>query len=639
MYNFFLTYKVFLIFVLLISRFLMKKHIGLFIISLTLFSLGTLRGQQNSARMAEAEALYARYEFGKALEIYDSILEQTTDSLQRMAIEQKIVLCENGLSLLEYADSPTVVARECFSKEDFFLHYPGFADKSWALMPPSLFVTDSVSVREKAFVYFPEGAKSLYYSAPDENGSWNIYRVEQLDDTLWSAPAVMNENITSLGNEIFPVLSADGKSLYFSSNGHYGVGGYDLYVCEWDEESGDWGVPQNLGFPYSSPWNDYLFYNTPDGNFSVFASDRQTSGDSLVVYAVLFENKPLKKSMTPSEAEKIAELDIASSAAGQAEPDRDNLDNERYSEYSTAVENVKEVERRLDATLKKQQQSRDLYNTLTNADDLAALEKRIGELELEVIALQEELGSASVRLQQIEMEFLSQGIFLKEPENLDEGNVRQGMEPLPVFSFASNTLGRAPYMNVMEPVKPVNLAFRIESEPQDLVPVDDFPKGLVYQIQLYTLTKPVSSTELLKGLAPVFERKISGRYTYSVGAFPTYNDALSNLNKVRRLGFSSAIIRAYNDGEFINTASARALEKKIASNVLYQVVIDGYSDALPQEMLTVVRSNTNKDIAKVSDSGATRFVIGPFGSKDEAETLVAALKVVSDKTITVETVK
>ena len=122
-------------------------------------------------------------------------------------------------------------------------------------------------------------------------------------------------------------------------------------------------------------------------------------------------------------------------------------------------------------------------------------------------------------------------------------------------------------------------------------------------------------------------------------AFHTYNDALSNLNKVRRLGFSSAIIRAYNDGEFVNTASARALEKKIASNVLYQVVIDGYSDALPQEMLTVVRSNTNKDIAKVSDSGTTRFVIGPFGSKGEAETLVAALKVVSDQTITVETVK
>ena len=269
---------------------------------------------------------------------------------------------------------------------------------------------------------------------------------------------------------------------------------------------------------------------------------------------------------------------------------------------------------------------------------VAALEKRIGELELEVIALQEELGNASVRLQQIEMEFLSQGIFLKEPEETGEDGSKQSGE-VPAFSFASNTLGSAPYMNVMEPVKPVNLAFRIESEPQDLVPLEDFPGGLVYQIQLYTLTKPVSSTKLLKGLAPVFERKISGRYSYSVGAFPTYNDALSNLNKVRRLGFSSAIIRAYNDGEFMNTASARALEKKIASNVLYQVVIDGYSDALPQEMLTVVRSNTNKDIAKVSDSGTTRFVIGPFGSKDEAETLVAALKVVSDQTITVEAVK
>ena len=107
---------------------------------------------------------------------------------------------------------------------------------------------------------------------------------------------------------------------------------------------------------------------------------------------------------------------------------------------------------------------------------------------------------------------------------------------------------------------------------------------------------------------------------------------------MRRLGFSSAIIRAYNDGEYINTAEARALEKKMAENVSYQVVIAGY-DALPQELLTVVRSNTDKDIAKVSDGGAAKFVIGPFGSKNEAELLHTALKVVSDQTITVETVK
>lgn len=640
MYNFFPTYKVFLIFVVLISRNLMKKHIGLFIISLTLFSLETSWGQQNSAQMAEAERLHGKYEFEEALKLYNSVLEQTADSIQRIAIEQKIILSENGASLLEYADNPVVVARKVFPKKEFFLHYPGFEEKSW--METSSMMLKRDSVERHGYFYYPSGANTLYYSAPDESGSWNIYRIDRLNDTLWSAPVAMNENITSLGNELFPIVSRDGKSLYFSSNGHYGVGGYDLYVSEWDEEAGDWGVPQNLGFPYSSPQDDFLFYNTPDGNFSVFASDREVSGDSLCIYAVIFENMPLKKSVTPSEAAEIAKLKIKdvkdetanmSEAAGQ-----DNVDNEKYSEFSAAVERVKDVEKRLNATLKQQQQSRELYNTLKNPDDLAALEKRIGELELEVIALQEEMGSAAAKLQQIEMDFLSQGIFLKEPAVSEKEEAADISSSMPEFSFASNTLGTVPHMVVLDPTVPVDLSFRIEKEPQDLVDMEDFPKGLVYQIQLYTLSRPVSSTRLLKGLAPVFERKISGRYTYSAGAFPTYNDALSNLNKVRRLGFSSAIIRAYNDGEYINTAEARALEKKMAENVLYQVVIAGY-DALPQELLTVVRSNTDKDIAKVLDGGDAKFVIGPFGSKNEAELLHTALKVVSDQTITVETVK
>ena len=380
----------------------MKKHIGLFIISLTLFSLETSWGQQNSAQMAEAERLHGKYEFEEALKLYNSVLEQTADSIQRIAIEQKIILSENGASLLEYADNPVVVARKVFPKKEFFLHYPGFEEKSW--METSSMMLKRDSVERHGYFYYPSGANTLYYSAPDESGSWNIYRIDRLNDTLWSAPVAMNENITSLGNELFPIVSRDGKSLYFSSNGHYGVGGYDLYVSEWDEEAGDWGVPQNLGFPYSSPQDDFLFYNTPDGNFSVFASDREVSGDSLCIYAVIFENMPLKKSVTPSEAAEIAKLkikDVKDETANMAEAaGQDNVDNEKYSEYSAAVERVKDVEKRLNATLKQQQQSRELYNTLKNPDDLAALEKRIGELELEVIALQEEMGSAAAKLQQ-----------------------------------------------------------------------------------------------------------------------------------------------------------------------------------------------------------------------------------------------
>lgn len=639
MYNFFPTYKVFLIFVIPISHNLMKRYTGLFITSLTLLISPFLYGQQKSSRLEEADRLHNRYEFEEAIKLYNSVLGEVTDSLQRLAIERKLILSENGVSLLEYADNPVVVGRRVVAKELFFLNCPGFEEGSWMETP--LKWLNGEQRGQWGYFYYPTEAGTLYYSAPDEKGSWNIYRIERLNDTLWSAPVVMNENITSIGNELFPMVSRDGKTLYFSSNGHYGVGGYDLYSSKWNEETADWEVPQNMGFPYSSPKNDLLFYNTSDGNFSLFASDRESSGDSLLVYALLYENMPLKKRVTPAEAAELAKLNIrrqdGEERGSEASKERENVDNEKYREYRAAIEWVKSVERRLDETLKQQKLSRELYNTLKNPDDLAALEKRIGELELEVITLQEEEVSASAKLQRVEMDFLSQGIFLKEPV-IENGEKKGSNSSLPTFAFASNHLGTLPYMVVMDPVKPVDLSFRIEKEPQELMSMEEFPKGLVYQIQLYTLVKPVSGIKLLKGLTPVFERKVSGRYSYSAGAFPTYNEALSNLNRVKRLGFTSAIIKAYNNGEVLNTAQARALEKKIAGERYYRVVIEGY-EVLPQELLTVVRSNSNKDIAKVSDGGRTKFLIGPFGSRDEAEMVMTALNALSDQTITVENIK
>ena len=59
-----------------------------------------------------------------------------------------------------------------------------------------------------------------------------------------------------------------------NSKGLYGMGGYDLYVSQWNSETGDWDVPVNMGFPYSSPYDDFLFINTEDGKYSIFASNR-----------------------------------------------------------------------------------------------------------------------------------------------------------------------------------------------------------------------------------------------------------------------------------------------------------------------------------------------------------------------------
>jgi cell division protein FtsN len=121
----------------------------------------------------------------------------------------------------------------------------------------------------------------------------------------------------------------------------------------------------------------------------------------------------------------------------------------------------------------------------------------------------------------------------------------------------------------------------------------------------------------------VFERKLlSGKYTYSVGAFHKYADALKNLNTVRKNGFPTALITAYNNGKSISTKNARVLEKQ--DNSLYRVTIGGY-DILPAEALAAIKENTSRDIAKANINGIMKYVIGPFQDRQQAEKLVNAL--------------
>ncbi len=619
----------------------MKKHIILLALSLSVFILISPAFAQ-SANNQENDAVqyHNKYEFAKAIEIYRQLLEQCTDSLKRIELEKSIIQSENGQSLLEYVFEPTVVTTKESARKDFFLNYPGLENGSWIPLPKELAI-DSTAIASGEFpvVYFPNQAKQLYYSAPDNSGSWNIYYSRLQGDTLWTVPQILNENVTSAGNELFPILSADGKSLFFASNGHYGVGGYDLYVSEWSEELNDWGIPQNMGFPFSSPQDDLFFYNTPDGLFSLFASNRNCDSSTLILYAVEFENVPLKKEVTPGEALRISKLSANKGSNENVVVKEQEGDNEQ-SRYTTAVNKVRDLQNRLSAAINRQAANRDLYNTLSNADDLKALEKKIAEQEIETLSIQNETNTAIAELQNLEMEFLSKGMFIPQIDEDGQDTEQEGESAnMSRFAFANMNISQIPdSIKVEQPEPEVDLSFKISSEDAVIVDLASFPDGLVYQIQLFSLSKPVA-IKSLRGLSPVFERKSSsGRYIYYAGTFSTYSDVLSNLNKVRKRGFPSALIAAFKDGKEILVRNARVIEQQLAESAAYRVIIEGY-DTLPQDVMAVIRATTEKDIARAAEGGSIKYIVGPFGNEEQARLLVTALRAVSDKNIEYEQVK
>jgi hypothetical protein len=94
----------------------------------------------------------------------------------------------------------------------------------------------------------------------DKSGT-DIYMVTK-EGKSWGTAKVLPTNVNSAGNENTPYITPDGRYLFFSSNGHVGMGGYDIYVTE--NLGGEWSDPVNLGVGINSVNNDTHFVYLPE---------------------------------------------------------------------------------------------------------------------------------------------------------------------------------------------------------------------------------------------------------------------------------------------------------------------------------------------------------------------------------------
>ncbi len=338
------------------------------------------------------------------------------------------------------------------------------------------------------------------------------------------------------------------------------MGGYDIYVSSWDEESGDWGVPVNLGFPYSSPYDDFLFVNTDDGRYTVFASNRDCTADSVNVYVLEYDNMPISGAVEDmAELRRIMSLEpAAKDSVAPAEDDGipENVDTRRYMAKMEEVRSLKDSLYIYGQSLDKE---RVRFAMSDDVEERAVLTAEILRREEAIPVMQDSLDRATALLQQIEMEFLFSGVVI-DPEKVYAASEAAYDEDVE-YSFVRMNIGDTLDMAFEEPADEFDYSFMILPEGR-FAKDNTIPAGVVYQIQIFSVARPASVAQL-RGLSPVFvSDSSSGKYTYSVGVFRTYNDVLSNLNKVRRAGFKSAYIVAYIDGKSVSVATARAMEKK-----------------------------------------------------------------------------
>jgi outer membrane protein OmpA-like peptidoglycan-associated protein len=133
--------------------------------------------------------------------------------------------------------------------------------------------------------------KTLFFSSnrPGGFGGKDLWYSTLNDKNLWSNPVNLGNKVNTEGDEMSPFIHFDGKTLYFSSDGLKGLGGFDIFITRLNSDS-TWSEPQNLGYPINTYNDETGLVIESGGQIAFYSSVRDKTNGKDIFYFDLYES-------------------------------------------------------------------------------------------------------------------------------------------------------------------------------------------------------------------------------------------------------------------------------------------------------------------------------------------------------------
>ncbi len=238
------------------------------------------------------------YLFQDALNYYNKYKSIANSKQAKfLKLEMYIKMSQNGQSLMKNLSDIIVVDKKSTSVEKFNYSYD-LKDIGGKILVTEEFQTKiDKKKNHKSIIYFPPlNQDILFYSSYGEDGDngLDIYFKKRLPAGGWSSPIILPENINSPYDEDFPFLNSSGTTFYFSSMGHNSMGGYDIFRCNFNPSSNDFGPISNLDYKINSTDDDILYVVDKENKNAIFSSKRSSKGGMIDVYNVKVHVLPIQ---------------------------------------------------------------------------------------------------------------------------------------------------------------------------------------------------------------------------------------------------------------------------------------------------------------------------------------------------------
>lgn len=235
-----------------------------------------------NAYLYVSKAYYDMYRYEDAIEnLEEHIYWLEKKNRDTAAAEELMTKYRKGERLIRSVENITVVDSFVVDKQNFLEAYK-LGSQAGTLEIIGVNPEDS----DMCVEFVNEMGDKKLLSAKDENGNKKLYSSVKLIDK-WSNPQRLrgiNDDMTELN---CPFLDSDGTTLYFSAKGEESLGGYDIFVTRADSEENSYFKPDNMGYPFNSAYNDYMYAIDDYNNLGWFASDRYQPEGKVCVYVFI----------------------------------------------------------------------------------------------------------------------------------------------------------------------------------------------------------------------------------------------------------------------------------------------------------------------------------------------------------------
>ena len=252
------------------------------------------------AHLELAGLYYDLYDFGEALSVYEIYLKllKPNQGAEKLRVEKLMDQTKNADRMLNFCEDIQIIDSIIVDKQRFLdaYHLSSMSGHVGYLEDGSVFYENQL--RDKRYFTLYQGKEQLS----------RLYSQQKYSNE-WTEPRVLQIPGASLGDQKYPFVMPDGITVYFASTSDKSIGGYDIFVTRYNSSNNTYYIPEQLGMPFNSIYNDYMLAIDEFNGVGYFASDRFMKPEEVVIYTFIpNEGKSILESKSADELKRRAQI-------------------------------------------------------------------------------------------------------------------------------------------------------------------------------------------------------------------------------------------------------------------------------------------------------------------------------------------